>query len=366
MEKVVIIPALDPDERLREIVDRNWDLENQIILVDDGSDEGYDRFFWELGDKCIVLHHEENRGKGEAIKTALRYIRDELWDCRVIGIMDADGQHLPDDMEKLLFKAGCHPHALVIGARTIDSSVPWRSRVGNQVTAKMFRLLTGVTVSDTQTGLRAFSSRLLDFMLEVEGSRYEYEMGVLMACARRKVEIIEVPVETIYHDKDNSCSHFRHVRDSLRIYGQLLKFSAISFSSFLVDYALFAFFTLLLPPAAVSVTAANVSARVLSAGYNYSMNCRFVFHERRSGRTALDYLALASLILLLNSIVLQALLLFARMPVYPAKILTECVLFVFSYAVQKKIIFRRKKRGRDGSRAGEKIREICKESGEYL
>ena len=54
------------------------------------------------------------------------------------------------------------------------------------------------------------------------------------------------------------------------------------------------------------------------------------------------------------------------MPVYPAKILTECVLFVFSYAVQKKIIFRRKKRGRDGSRAGEKIREICKESGEYL
>ena len=46
----------------------------------------YERLFWELGEKCIVLHHEENRGKGEAIKTALKYIKEELWECRVVGL----------------------------------------------------------------------------------------------------------------------------------------------------------------------------------------------------------------------------------------------------------------------------------------
>ena len=193
-------------------MERNWELENQIILVDDGSDKKYERLFWELGEKCIVLHHEENRGKGEAIKTALKYIKEELWECRVVGIMDADGQHLPDDMEKLLMKAAAEPMALIVGSRTIDRNVPWKSRMGNLITRRIFRMKTGVEVSDTQTGLRAFSTRLLDFMLDIEGERYEYEMNVLVTCAKANIPIIEVPIETIYHDKGNSCSHFRKVK----------------------------------------------------------------------------------------------------------------------------------------------------------
>lgn len=285
MEKTVIIPALNPDEGLREIVERNWELENQIILVDDGSDKKYERLFWELGEKCIVLHHEENRGKGEAIKTALKYIKEELWECRVVGIMDADGQHLPDDMEKLLMKAAAEPMALIVGSRTIDRNVPWKSRMGNLITRRIFRMKTGVEVSDTQTGLRAFSTRLLDFMLDIEGERYEYEMNVLVTCAKANIPIIEVPIETIYHDKGNSCSHFRKVRDSVRIYRQLLKFSFVSFSSFL-----------------------------------------------------LDYVVLAGLILVLNNILLQ-IFMAVYIPLYPAKILTECTLFLISWLIQKKLIF---------------------------
>ncbi len=91
MERIVIIPALNPDERLRGLVERNWELGNQVILVDDGSDKDHAKLFWELSEKCIVLHHKENQGKGAAIKTALKYIREELWECSVIGIMDADG-----------------------------------------------------------------------------------------------------------------------------------------------------------------------------------------------------------------------------------------------------------------------------------
>lgn len=222
MERVVIIPALNPDEGLRELVERNWELENQVIIVNDGSDVEHERLFWELGSKCIVLHHKENLGKGAAIKTALKYIREELWECNVIGIMDADGQHLPDDMEKLLMKVPADPMALVIGTRTIDKNIPWKSRMGNLITRKDFRLATGVEVSDTQTGMRAFSARLLGFMSNIQGERYEYEMNVLITCAKARVPIIEVPIQTIYHDKENSCSHFRKIRDSVRICRQLL------------------------------------------------------------------------------------------------------------------------------------------------
>lgn len=342
MDRIVIIPALNPDECLRDIVERNWQLENQVIIVDDGSEECYQPFFWELSEKCIVLHHDNNKGKGEAVKTALQYIKEELWECSVIGIMDADGQHLADDMEKLLMKAAGNPRALILGCRKLDGVVPWKSKLGNVLTRKVFSLTTGVKVSDTQTGLRAFSSDLLEFMLNIPGERYEYEMNVLVTCAKQEVEMIEVPIQTIYHDENNSCSHFRKFSDSFRIYRNLLKFSLISFSSFLLDYMLFTLFIFIFSKGAWEVAAANVGARVISAGYNYRMNCRVVFHRKETMRTASEYLLLAGLILICNNIILQMFLLRFRMEVHIAKAMTELVLFLISWFVQKEIIFRSK------------------------
>lgn len=341
MDRVVIIPALNPDECLRDIVDRNWELENQVVVVDDGSDEIYRSFFWDLSEKCIVLHHDKNKGKGEAIKTALQYIKEELWECNIIGIMDADGQHLADDMERLLMRAARNPGALILGCRAMEGKVPWKSRVGNQMTKKIFSLVSGVKVSDTQTGLRAFSTKLLDFMLDIPGERYEYEMNVLVTCAKQAIEMIEVPVRTIYHDEDNSCSHFRKIRDSLRIYRNLLKFSMISFSSFLLDYVVFALLIYLLPAASWEIAAANVGARVISAGYNYMMNCHVVFHKKETIRTAMEYLLLAGMILVFNNLILQILTFWLCVEVHIAKVITEMLLFLMSWVVQKKVIFRK-------------------------
>ncbi|MCU6761328.1 undecaprenyl phosphate 4-deoxy-4-formamido-L-arabinose transferase [uncultured Roseburia sp.] len=343
MDQIVIIPALNPDECLKDIVDRNWELENQIIVVDDGSDEKYHSFFWELSEKCIVLHHDHNRGKGEAIKTALRYIKKELWEYTMIGIMDADGQHLADDMEKLLVKAAGNPKSLILGCREMDASVPWKSKAGNQLTKKVFYLKTGVKVSDTQTGLRAFSSDLLDFMLEISGERYEYEMNVLVTCAKRGIEIIEVPIQTIYHDKNNSCSHFRKFWDSLRIYKSLLKFSLVSFSSFLLDYCLFSLLVFLFPGAGWAAAGANIGARVISAGYNYMMNCHVVFHKKETLKTALEYLLLAGMILFINNMVLQVFISGLQIEVHAAKMMTEILLFLISWLIQREIIFKNNK-----------------------
>lgn len=293
MNWIVIIPAFNPDERLRKIVERNCELDNMVIVVDDGSQESCRPIFEGLRENCVILHHEKNQGKGAAIKTALQYVKGEMWEYSVIGLMDADGQHQPEDMDRLLMKAASHPEALILGCRTMDGNVPWRSRIGNKITARVFRMVTGVAVKDTQTGLRAFSSNLLDFMLSIPGERYEYEINVLTACARQKIPMIEAPVETIYHDKNNSCSHFR-------------------------------------------------KARILSGGWNYLLNCRLVFQEKQSVRTAADYGALAVLILLCNSLLLQGFSFGLGIPLYLAKILTEGTLFVISWLVQKKLIFKMK------------------------
>ncbi len=352
---VVIIPAYKPDQALVTITDQLWTYGCRMIVVDDGSGQEYRRIFEKVEDICMVLRHSENRGKGAAIKTALTYINEilradtpvdmrpkyeEIWDGGMAGIMDCDGQHAPEDMLKLLEAAGRHKKTLVLGVREVGTKMPFKSRLGNQITRTVFQLITGEKVSDTQTGLRAFDTELIPKLLSVEGERYEYEMNMLMACAKEKIPIEEVPVRTIYRDRDNSGSHFRKVRDSARIYKDILKFTLSSFSSFVLDYLLFSLLMIFMPHTAMYALFANMAARIVSAFYNYSMNCRFVFHTERRVKTTIHYFALAGFILAMNNLILEMFVQVFRVSVYPAKLLTECILFILSWAVQNGVIFR--------------------------
>lgn len=351
MNATVIIPAFDPDDNLIKVVNRVWDLGNQIIVVDDGSNHEKLDLFHRLSEKAIVIHHEKNMGKGAAIKTALQYIKENLWDCNIIGVMDADGQHLPEDMEKLVMKANIKENAMILGVRSVGTEMPLKSRLGNSITRAVFHAVSGVKISDTQTGLRAFSRKLMEKMLTVEGTRYEYETNVLFYCAKKDIPIIEVPIKTIYHDEENSCSHFHPVRDSIRIYKDILKFSLSSLSSFFLDYLLFCLLVFLFPTNAVGIALANVFARIISGAYNYFVNCKLVFHAGMRMETALGYLGLALGILCLNSIILQVYSVFFGIPIYVAKILTELSLFLISFIVQKRLIFGGKKIGKEMMKA---------------
>lgn len=341
MTGLVIIPSYKPDEKLISLVNKVWDLGNEVIVVDDGSGERYHEIFEKVSDIGIVIHHKENRGKGAAIKTAFKYIEKEFWNLDVVGIMDADGQHLPEDMEKLLIKANTHRMTMVLGVREIGKAMPLKSRVGNAVTRRLFQRISGVWISDTQTGLRAFDPKLISRMRAVAGERYEYETNVLLSLIRDGVPIEEVKIHTIYHDRDNSCSHFRIVKDSFLIYKSVLKFTLSSFSSFVLDYLLFALGTIMFAAMPYGVELANVLARIISGYYNYHMNTRHVFHVKKNVKTAAEYFALAAGILLCNSIILEFYRSAFLLSPYIAKLLTEITLFVISFAVQKKVIFRK-------------------------
>lgn len=343
MKLAVIIPAYEPDEKLIGVVKEEFKLGHKVIVVDDGSGVDYAEIFASIKNKSIILAHNENKGKGRAIKTALEYVKNNLPECEQISVMDADGQHLPEDMENLFLNSLTTQRQLILGVRSVGKEMPLRSRMGNTITRTVFRLASGIKVSDTQTGLRLFNSSLIDTFLSIEGERYEYETNVLMYCAKNDIDIAEVPIETIYHDNNNSCSHFNTVKDSFRIYKDILKFSLCSASSFLMDYLIFCLLAVVFPAGAAGLMTANILARVISGSYNYLANCKIVFHTGAKPKTAVQYLMLAIVILVLNSVFLALYTSFLHIPPYGAKVLTEITLFIISYVVQHKLIFKLKK-----------------------
>ena len=335
MKHIVLIPAYQPDEALLRLVLTMRLYGLTVIVVDDGSGEDYARVFRSCSEHAVILRHTENRGKGAALKTGLAYIQKEIPAPYAVVTADADGQHAPEDILRVIMAAEDAPGALMLGSRAMRGRVPLRSRLGNAITRAVFRLSTGAAVYDTQTGLRAFTDESTDWMLQIPGERYEYEMNVLLQWAKEQRPITELEIETIYQN-GNQSSHFRTVRDSYRIYKEILLFSGASFVSFLVDYGLFCLLRLLGGALAFS----NITARFVSAILNYQLNRRAVFRSQESAaKSALRYTALAALILAANTLILKALAALG-LPAMAAKLLTEALLFAVSWLVQRKWVFR--------------------------
>ena len=333
MKNIALIPAYRPDERLRGLVMELIREGADVVVVDDGSTSEYERFF-EL--PCKVISYPDNMGKGAAMKTGLSYIQKNYTAPYCVCTLDADGQHSVEDAMNLCRSAAEHPEELILGCRRFDGeNVPSRSKVGNRVARAVFGVCSGTPVSDTQTGLRAFSDRLVTEMIGIDGDRYEYEMNVLFAFAGGEGRIVEVPIQTIYIG-DNSTSHFNTVRDASRIAGQIAKFSASSFVSFVVDYVLFCLMS------GFGLMTANIGARIVSSVVNFMINKRFVFKDKSSAVWAgVKYFSLAAAVLALNTLVLTALTGYG-MNGFAAKIVTELITFTVSFTVQKLLIFRKK------------------------
>jgi putative flippase GtrA len=259
----------------------------------------------------------------------------------VIVTVDADGQHLPDDVQRVAEISAARPEALVLGSRALEGDIPARSRFGNTVTRHVYSAATGVRVHDTQTGLRAFHRSMIPRLLEIEGDRYEYEINMLMMLATEGVPVIEERIETVYED-NNSGSHFRTVRDAVRVYKEILKFSASSFVGFLIDYGMYALLLAVTGKLAVanSLIVSNIGARVVSSAANYTINRKLVFRSNKKAvKSALQYFALAALILAGNTAILSVLVGTFGIGRMAAKVITEIILFSISWLVQKYVIF---------------------------
>ena len=177
---------------------------------------------------------------------------------------------------------------------------------------------------------------MLPWLQTVSGERFEYELNALLEAKRAGIGFHEVPIETIYLD-GNQSSHFRAVRDSVRVYLPFLKFSLSSFTAFTVDFVLFLAFMALTGWLLASV----VFARVISASLNFLANHRYVFSRRDVLRrsAAGPYAVLVVSLLAANYGILRLLTRTVDIGLVPAKLLTEATLFVVSYQLQRRFVF---------------------------
>jgi glycosyltransferase involved in cell wall biosynthesis len=218
----VLIPALEPDERLPEYVTGLINAGfSKIIVVNDGSSDLYDKYFDECRNAgCIVLKHAVNQGKGRSLKTGINYYLNNF-DRQVCGgivTADSDGQHSVQDTVRIAKALTENKDSLILGTRDFKlPDVPFKSRSGNTITTKVFETIYKEHINDTQTGLRGIPDSFLEECMKLSGERYEYEISMLISAVRHKIDIRQETISTIYYD-DNKGTHFDPVKDSLKIY----------------------------------------------------------------------------------------------------------------------------------------------------
>lgn len=354
MNAVVILPSLNPDEKMVDTVRRLLaEGFRDIVVVDDGSKEECKHFFAEADayPEVTVLTHEVNRGKGRAMKTAFEYVLKNRRDVSGVVTVDGDGQHLPKDIRNCVKRMEELGDRVVLGVRDFSNPlVPPRSRFGNNLTRGIFRLFLGIRISDTQTGLRAIPFRYLEMMLTVEGERYEYETNQLIVLKKKGILLDEVVIETIYID-DNQSSHFHPIRDSLKIYGVIFRYLASSLLSFLIDIVLFTILNIFLGATSLGsklrLFLATGGARTVSSFANYSMNRKLVFRsEGPMGRSLVRYYTLCVLqafasYILVYLLAEQVLGLTEGILESAVKFLVDITLFFVSYQIQKHWVFKK-------------------------
>ncbi|MGN0132568.1 MAG: glycosyltransferase [Lachnospiraceae bacterium] len=340
----IIIPSLSPDDRLIKLVEEL--IQNgfyDILIVNDGSEPEYDTFFERaqaLG--AVVIRHAVNQGKGRALKTAFHYILNEWDDCTGVITIDSDGQHTVPDIIACRKSLKEHGDSLILGCRNFrEANVPFKSRFGNIITSKVMKILVGIDISDTQTGLRAMSRELMKKYLQVSGERFEYETNMLIFSKEENIPVVEVPIATVYYE-GNKSTHFRPFQDSVKIYGLFLRFIISSLSSSVIDIVLFTMGTHVLKSALPGyyIVVSTVVARVISSIYNFLLNRNSVFKSDGSlVHTMIKYYMLAVVQMSLSAAGVWSLYHVFGGNETVIKIVVDCILFLISFQIQREWVF---------------------------
>lgn len=365
---IVIIPAYEPPKEFIAYAREVSSLAGRLVVVNDGSGESYEPIFREIAalPNVTYITYPENHGKGYALKEAFRFCTEQLPPESILVTADCDGQHAVRDVLRIYRAALEHPNALILGSRNFEKEdVPQRSRLGNTWIRRLFHLLYGLNVYDTQTGLRGFSSETAKKYIKVSGDRFEYEMNMLIASQKAGIPIAEVSIETIYPDSgEQSVSHFRTFRDSMRVVGAALKnlnwYLLSSVVSAVVDVFIFFLLSSVIFPeiSAVNTLIATVTARVLSSIINFGFNYKYVF-EGKSKRALYRYYILwfCQLGASYGLVFLFGNLLGMQMTVMKA--VGDLCLALISYQIQRLWVFKGTKKGQFYGPLGGVIRQLA-------
>jgi glycosyltransferase involved in cell wall biosynthesis len=213
-----LIPALDCAATIGEVVRGVRRHVSDVLVVDDGSRDSTADVARAAG--AEVVRHAENLGKGAALTNGMRHLAARGLSHALT--LDGDGQHLPDEIPKLLREAAAYPEALIIGARQIESEVAAINRFGNHFADLWVRILTGRDVDDTQSGFRVYPlARIL--ALEPEGQRFDFETEIVIRALRAGIDVRSVGVRVYYPPPAERISHYDRLWDTVGIIRMVLR-----------------------------------------------------------------------------------------------------------------------------------------------
>ena len=211
----ILIPSYKPDHLLIELLIKLKGEGFDAVVVNDGSGDEYDEIFKEAEKYAILLKHDHNRGKGAALRLGFAYINLNPNNHKYVITCDSDGQHAVKDIVRMNDKLH-ETDNVVFGCRSFGKDVPKRSRCGNNMSRLNRTLITKEYIQDDQCGLRGFPIKYVFHLIPVQGDHYEYEMNVICALQIKRIKIVELPIETIYLN-NNESSHFKPNLDTFRI-----------------------------------------------------------------------------------------------------------------------------------------------------
>jgi glycosyltransferase involved in cell wall biosynthesis len=223
---IATIPAYNEERHIAEVVRKTAGYVDEVIVIDDGSTDRTSERARNAG--AIAIRHSENRGKGEAVNTAFQLAR-QLQPI-VLILLDGDNQHDPDEIPLFLDQIMNNECDMVVGSRFLRrNGIPAYRQLGQHILTLTTNLGSGIRLTDSQSGFRAFSTSAINTMnFKETGLSVESEMQFL--AGEKKLRVGEVPIRTNYDDeiKRNPIAH--GVGVLMRVLGLTIKQHVYDFS----------------------------------------------------------------------------------------------------------------------------------------
>jgi glycosyltransferase involved in cell wall biosynthesis len=213
-EYVVVIPTFNNGSTLKEVLTGVAEVCGNVIVVNDGSSDNTCDVLNQFGGIEIITH-TKNRGKGAALGSGFRKACELGYKYAIT--IDSDGQHYPQEIRLLCDASLKEPDTLWIGSRNLRSNnMPGKNSFANKFSNFWYKLETGISLEDTQSGFRLYPLEKLKGIHAISG-RYEFELEIIVRAAWRNVVVKNIPVSVYYPPKEIRISHFKPFKDFTRI-----------------------------------------------------------------------------------------------------------------------------------------------------
>ena len=211
---VVLMPTYNNAGTIAKVISDVKEFATDVIVVNDGSTDETAQILASI-EGIRVVDYPENKGKGYALKLGLQKAYE--WGYRYAITIDSDGQHYADDIPTFIEKIEEKPDSLLIGARNLTAeNMPSKNTFANKFSNFWYKVETGQTLSDTQSGYRLYPLEKLQ-NIRLLTRRYEFEVEIIVRAAWRGVNVENIPIKVYYPPVEERVSHFRPLQDFTRI-----------------------------------------------------------------------------------------------------------------------------------------------------